>query len=429
MPLNQNIIILFTINFFAGLVFFKLPILANFYSLYILFFGLVFSLSKKINLSIYYLLFLSSYGIVLRVLRVGTFYEFDKYAVIVLSISILFTCGNNILKSSKKYILFFILIIPGMVLPGMSYDNMSLYMSGPIALIISAILFSDLDYTLDLKKCFYSLLSPIIILSSILCIHLITNIDTLEFRHSTVENKITSGGFGPNQVSTVLGFGMVICTILFFIESKKITKIILILFWVFFSFQAALSFSRGGLYGGLLGTIILVLFNFDKKFIVGLSFLFVITIVSFKVIFSNEKIIAADQGLALIDRVTRLTTTGRVDMMIQDINIFFENPLLGVGLGQSSEYHIKNIYGKITGSHTFYTRLLAEHGIFGLMCMLILLSTALKSLVYHDPNQHKSITISILSWSAFTMMHNDVRLGLTAVMFSFCEYLINEKKH
>ena len=68
--------------------------------------------------------------------------------------------------------------------------------------------------------------------------------------------------------------------------------------------------------------------------------------------------------------------------MKEDLIVFKQNPIVGVGVGQSSYYHVKNIYGAIAGSHTFFTRLLAEHGLPGLICLFIMLNSIKNSLFF-----------------------------------------------
>ena len=309
-----------------------------------------------------------------------------------------------------------------MILGQFNYDYMSLYISGPLALAFSAILFSDINYELDLKKCLLAIFCPIIMLSTTLALHLLLNLNQLSFGFSAVAGKITSGGFGPNQVSAVLGLGMIICTVLFFFQKNKLSKLIFVSFWVFLTIQTALTFSRGGLYGGLIGTLIILFYNFDKKVIISLIIM-IATLFSFFISFiSSQSNINKDEGGAILSRISRLTTTGRIKIMKEDLIVFKQNPIVGVGIGQSSYYHVKNIYGAIAGSHTFFTRLLAEHGLPGLICLFIMLNSIKNSLFFRGHFFLKSITLSLMFFSLFTMMHNDLRIGITAVMFAFCEY-------
>ena len=133
-------------------------------------------------------------------------------------------------------------------------------------------------------------------LSTTLALHLLLNLNQLSFGFSAVAGKITSGGFGPNQVSAVLGLGMIICTVLFFFQKNKLSKLIFVSFWVFLTIQTALTFSRGGLYGGLIGTLIILFYNFDKKVIISLIIM-IATLFSFFISFiSSQSNINKDEG-------------------------------------------------------------------------------------------------------------------------------------
>ena len=84
----------------------------------------------------------------------------------------------------------------------------------------------------------------------------------------TQSNFETSGGFGPNQVSTILGLGMFVFFVLFLLYST--TKKILILnlaLTVLVSYRAIVTFSRGGVFTGIAMIVILfvVLYFFSSK--------------------------------------------------------------------------------------------------------------------------------------------------------------------
>ena len=144
-----QIILFFLINIFFGALFYKIPILSNLLAVMVLFLGSLYALFSKKNIAIYCLLFIATYGIVLKILKSGIFYEFDKYAVAGISILIVLFGANNIYESSKKYGFYFFCLIPGIILAQFDYDNLSLYISGPLALAFSAIMFCDTKIKLN----------------------------------------------------------------------------------------------------------------------------------------------------------------------------------------------------------------------------------------------------------------------------------------
>ena len=64
-------------------------------------------------------------------------------------------------------------------------------------------------------------------------------------------------------------------------------------------------------------------------------------------------------------------TTGREDIARADLEVWFDNPVLGVGPGVAKEYRAAT-FGRAAAAHTEFTRLLAEHGILGLVALIIL---------------------------------------------------------
>ena len=66
--------------------------------------------------------------------------------------------------------------------------------------------------------------------------------------------------------------------------------------------------------------------------------------------------------------------TDRKEIAKAEINLFIKNPILGIGAGQGTQLN-KVKYGRKIKSHDELTRLLAEHGLFGLLNILILTLT------------------------------------------------------
>ena len=96
--------------------------------------------------------------------------------------------------------------------------------------------------------------------------------------------------------------------------------------------------------------------------------------------------------------------------------------MLGVGVGRSTFFHDITGYHRKAGSHTYFSRLLAEHGIFGLFSLSILISTFVNIL------QTKNyLAIALASWALMSMAHNDIRMVLPALILSLCE-IIKYKK-
>ena len=59
-----------------------------------------------------------------------------------------------------------------------------------------------------------------------------------------------------------------------------------------------------------------------------------------------------------------------------DLDIFYDNLFIGVGPGQANILREKYGFGKKVAAHTEFSRMLAEHGILGLISLLILIGVS-----------------------------------------------------
>ena len=103
----------------------------------------------------------------------------------------------------------------------------------------------------------------------------------------TQSNFETSGGFGPNQVSTILGLGIFIFFVQLMLNSSNgILQIINGGLVLFFAYRGLITFSRGGIYTGVaMILLLLAILYFQANFqtkpkiagIILLSFLVFVT--------------------------------------------------------------------------------------------------------------------------------------------------------
>ena len=85
------------------------------------------------------------------------------------------------------------------------------------------------------------------------------NLEELVF--GTLSNFDTSGGFGPNQVATMIGFGAFILGVFLFIRVNLSVYIFLDgIFLTYFVYRGLLTFSRGGM---ITAGIAFIIFSFD----------------------------------------------------------------------------------------------------------------------------------------------------------------------
>jgi O-antigen ligase len=97
-----------------------------------------------------------------------------------------------------------------------------------------------------------------------------------------------------------------------------------------------------------------------------------------------------------------------------EINMFFKNPILGVGVGKGVEIREQEMGIKIA-SHDEITRMLAEHGSLGLVGLLILLVTPFVLFVENKFNMY--LICFVVFWF-LTINHAAMRTAAPAFIYS-----------
>ena len=177
-------------------------------------------------------------------------YEASKYLVIVFTLIGIFTIRLS--KQPIPYIIYIFLLIPGILVAGFNATaqttlrtDIAFNLSGPVCLGIVAIFCfkRKINYQ-NMHSVLLSMGLPIIAMTTYLFLY---TPDILETITGTGSNFAASGGFGPNQVSTVLGLGMFVFSLRFFMLSPSLfLKMVNGLILAIMSFRGIVTFSRGG---------------------------------------------------------------------------------------------------------------------------------------------------------------------------------------
>ena len=258
-------------------------------------------------------------------------------------------------------------------------------------------------------------------------------------------NFATSGGGGSNQVSTVLGLGMFI-SFIFLINKWNLTgyRITDFLLFFLFAFQGLLTFSRGGIIGGVLGIIVVFYFviktskrnkslfrlpNLGKAFLLSL-FLILITfqvadsltggLLGLRYLGETAGTIAGTKEKSL-----NSITTGRVDIFLEDVQLWEDSPIFGVGVGASS--YMRN-FSSFYLSHVEMSRLLSEHGILGLIYFGILLYVLVLILLKKQTPMEKGIMVAFFIIALYTTFHAAMRTYLTPLFIGLSLIYIKPSK-
>lgn len=311
------------------------------------------------------------------------------------------------------------------VVPDLTIHHITFNLGGPFLLAISYIYFSNIKYNkFQLVNLLYSILYPIIIT----LIYVILKIgDYPDIKFTPQSNIYTSGEYGPNQMSIYLSLGFILSLSIFFLEKKEIFNTFS-LFTLSFSFiyQTILTFSRGGSFNAIFSLFAGILFPVKNNKIRNTIFMFLIFISVLLIVYLIPKLVLFTEGV-IEERYSDISTTGRDQIILADIKIFLDHPIFGVGPGRSKEYH--TFYYKRTSPHTEFSRLLAEHGIFGLISGLLLISLILDIVKNSTDSEDKSLKMMLITWSIITMLHSATRLAVTTFILGISSFKYIPKFH
>jgi O-antigen ligase len=118
----------------------------------------------------------------------------------------------------------------------------------------------------------------------------------------------------------------------------------------------------------------------------------------------------ANQDAAGREKLSKLS--GREELMSSEIEIFYNNPILGAGVGKSKELR-REASGIVAASHNEISRLLAEHGTLGIIVFIILLLTPF--ILYHK--QHIFLIPFFIFW-LLTINHAAMRIAAPAFVYA-----------
>lgn len=417
------------IHLLIGLAVFLVPPISKVYAVTIILVGFRYVILRKNanNEALYVAAYIVGAEVFLRMTQGNFFEQFAKYGVIgVLIIGMMY---RGFSKNATLYWIFGLLLIPGVVLSFFTLNfetdirkAITFNIIGPITLMISAIYCYQRIISFDqIKRIIDMLAYPLI--ATVVYMYLYTP-SVKDVVTNTESNFETSGGFGPNQVSTILGLGI----FLFFVKIVLISKTawirnINILFFVIITFRGIVTFSRGGVIAGLLMIIIVVvlLLFYTKSYVKSkIIMLVVFGLFALSGIWAYSSI----QTSGLIDkryanqdargREKASKLTGRERLIESEFNMFLDNPIFGIGVGKNKEYRLETT-GIDAASHNEITRMLAEHGMFGLFGLIILLITPM---VLYLNNKQNIFVFSFVVFWLLTINHAAMRLAAPAFVYA-----------
>lgn len=369
--------------------------------------------------------------VMLRMTGGNIVWEAGKYGAILLLI--LGLLNEYLIRPwPKKYILYFLFLMPSLLVVNfpnfqVAREEISFNLSGPFLLTLSAIYFYNRKLSgKEVIEIFRSGLLPLLALLAYLMV-VTPNLEDIEF--GTESNFQASGGFGPNQVSTVIGLAIFLLLVGLFFKSYLIhSRIVDLTFLALFIVRGLATFSRGGMIGAVIGAVILLGYTaiasrrpsvyatiFSFLLFAGGSGAIVWNYVNDQ---TEGRLEYRYEGRNFRTGKDKDVTSGRTDIMLTELNHFYQNPVFGIGPGMGTLL-VKNKGGKLAHSHSEYTRLFAEHGLFGVLALLILLIAPLLQ-IFHLPTVHRPLPMAIFVFVLFTLSHSAMRLAIPGFFYGLC---------
>lgn len=366
-------------------------------------------------------------------------YELGKYLLFVLLVF-------GILKGYRKgYIgwLMFALLLPGALfdLAGeTTFKNLVFNLVGPINVALAVVFFTRQEIGKDtfidiIRLMFYPLVSVLgfVILRT-------PDLEAVEFTLGA--NFETSGGFGTNQVSTALGLGAFI-TFLFWRKKWALTgyrwlDLVLLLLFIF---RGLVTFSRGGMIGGALGIIILILLDRGdpvaetvfRPVRTVLTVIPILLVIAFTFIYADRLtgglLVQRYKGetsgtlAGRKEKTLNVMTSNRLQIFIDDMTLWKEHPIFGVGVGASRSLRDDS---KGFLSHVEISRLLSEHGILGLIYTIILFFIGVRVFRRSRNINFGVILLAIFIIALFTTFHAAMRTYVSPLLFGLSLLSVNE---
>ncbi len=366
------------------------------------------------------------------------FYETGKYMVIIFLVIGMFYKGTS--SKTVPFWIYLLILIPGIVVASITLDYdvvfrkaIAFNLSGPVCLGVSALYcYYKKVSSAQFNYVLMMLLLPLVANMAYLFFYTPSIGETL--MGGTNANYAASGGYGPNQISTVMGLGtFILATRLFVIKDRVINMVDLGLL-AMMSFRGMVTFSRGGILTALVCIVAFLFVYFQKqqgraqsKILLRMGML---VLAGFSIwIFTS----LSTQGL-LTNRYTNRTaagelkddiTTGRAELIETELDAFYNYPVTGVGVGKAKDYRSDET-GIETASHNEISRLLSEHGLLGIFALLILIFVPI---LFWAKFKNNYYFLAFMAFWFLTINHSAMRIALPAFVYGLALlYIVDEKK-
>ncbi len=357
-------------------------------------------------------------------------YMLAPYLMIGIAMLAIATSYPGLTRIGRQAVLYFLLMLPASLITyteaaPAARQLVAFALAGPAALAVLVVLCSQITihtwlYRRILWIMLISGLGPLSIALTAINDY-IGSYGAIDF--GTESNFITSGGFGPVQVSSLMGLTVLVGLLLVLVEKELLPRIIAGGIGLLSMIQSFLTFSRGGMIATALAAAALALSQAtDRR---GRKRVLVVVLAAFAVGYFVviPRVDAFTQGQ--FEKRFGTTETGRTSLASGDLALFRHNWLLGAGTGLSKYRNISYETCRLrsdrcsteAASHTEFTRVLAEHGMAGVATIVLMAMMVAAALRRAGPSL--GLTVSFLTWSIAQMFYANLRIAAVPFAFAF----------
>jgi hypothetical protein len=416
----------------AGQILFTLamaeaPVLGLAQAAALLAFGMYGVLKRDLTIIICVIAYTTGCEVLWRQIRVPMFWMGASYLVTLLSAFAVLFVLQRLGKSARIALLYLALLLPAMIATirttgENAREIIAFALAGPAALAAFAAFTSQVNVQPWLYR-------------RILWITVISAVGPLTFAIQTLlgdlaggglsfdnqSNFSASGGFGPVQVSSLLSLGVMAALLLIILETSLVVRVLAGLITVVMAVQTLLTFSRGGSFSVGIAMTALGIYQAKNRRVRNTIIAVAVVAFTLAALVVFPWIDSFTQG-AFEERFSD-TQTGRTELASNDTEIFADNIVLGVGAGmtkyQRLTYEICELRSDKcideVSSHTEFTRMLSEHGIPGVIGLVLFAMLTWQALRRPGPGQ--GFAIAWVAWALSQMVYANLRV--VAVPFAF----------
>jgi hypothetical protein len=427
---DSKYILLIAAHVVIGVLIFLIRPLSTIYAIAILAVGLYYVIKtrNKNNEVLYVSAYIVGSEVFLRMTGGNLLYESSKYAVMIFMALGMYYSGFS--KNAIPFWMYLLLLLPGVIVATETLNlqtdirkAIAFNISGPACLGVAAIYCYNRKIRLSqVNNIILWLGLPIFATTVYLILY---TPDLKEVLVGTGSNNATSGGFGPNQVATLMGLGMFCFFSRLLLESKsKLIFIVNLVVLFNITYRGLVTFSRGGMVTGFAMILLLLGYIYINSKSQGKYNLYRLLMFMSAAFFVTWLYTSSQTG-RLIDkryanqdaagRVKESQLTGREEIWDSEIEDFLANPVFGIGVAKALEVREEKSGGLVIASHSEISRTLAEHGTMGIIALLIVFFTPI--FLFLDNKQHIFMFCFLFFW-LLTINHAAMRIAAPAFVYS-----------